>query len=91
MTAQKATKVDPEQLMAAVDIAMMCGVSSAAVSNWRSRYPDFPRPVANIANGKVDVFVRDDVIRWWKVRHAPAMRMTHHRQALLQSIKDLDA
>lgn len=31
--------------MTAADIARLAGVGRAAVSNWRRRYPDFPKPV----------------------------------------------
>ena len=32
--------------MTAAAIARLAGVGRAAVSNWRRRYPDFPKPVA---------------------------------------------
>jgi hypothetical protein len=35
--------------VAAYDIARLAGVGRAAVSNWRRRYPDFPKPVAGSA------------------------------------------
>lgn len=34
----------------AADIARIAGVGRAAVSNWRRRYPDFPRPVGGPPN-----------------------------------------
>jgi hypothetical protein len=37
--------VDDAATVSAGDIARLGGVSRAAVSNWRRRHPDFPRPV----------------------------------------------
>ena len=39
----------------AADIARLAGVGRAAVSNWRRRHPDFPRPVEANAVRVVDV------------------------------------
>lgn len=40
------------------DIARMMGVSRAAVTNWKNRYDDFPRP------DDTGLFKRDDVIQF---------------------------
>lgn len=45
------------------DIAKIAGVSRAAVSNWRSRFKDFPVPVRTGPSGG-DVFRLGDVERW---------------------------
>jgi hypothetical protein len=47
-------------------IASLTGVRASAVSNWRSRHPDFPVPVGESAGG--DVFDRQQVLHWLR-RH----------------------
>ncbi|HEX2313329.1 MAG TPA: hypothetical protein VHJ17_06330, partial [Thermomonospora sp.] len=48
----------------AADIARLAGVGRAAVSNWRRRHPDFPRPVGGtptsplFALAEVEVWLR---------------------------------
>lgn len=51
------------------EIAALAKVSRAAVTNWRSRFPDFPEPAANLRAGPV--FRRDQVIEWLKRRRIP--------------------
>ncbi|MGH3516454.1 MAG: N-6 DNA methylase [Haloechinothrix sp.] len=46
----------------AADIARLAGVGRAAVSNWRRRHPDFPRPVAGTESSPR--FKLDQVERW---------------------------
>ena len=48
------------------EIAALASVSRAAVTNWRSRFSDFPEPVAHLRAGPV--FRRDQVIEWLKRR-----------------------
>ena len=49
-------------LVGLIDIAMRAGVRRPVVSVWRTRYPDFPAPVAVLAVGPV--FWWPDVARW---------------------------
>lgn len=46
------------------EISAMSGVTSQAVTNWRSRFPDFPLPIAELASGPI--FRRDQVKEWLK-------------------------
>ncbi len=46
----------------AADIARLAGVGRAAVSNWRRRYPDFPRPVGGQPTSPA--FDLDEVQAW---------------------------
>lgn len=48
--------------LTAADIARIAGVGRAAVSNWRRRHADFPRPVGGPATSPV--FALDEVERW---------------------------
>jgi hypothetical protein len=55
------TPADPD-LMTAAAIARLAGVGRAAVSNWRRRYPDFPRPIAG--SRASPTFSRAEVEDW---------------------------
>jgi hypothetical protein len=46
------------------EIAAMAGVSSQAVTNWRARAADFPRPLSELASGPV--FRRAQIRAWLK-------------------------
>jgi len=50
--------------MTAAAIARLAGVGRAAVSNWRRRYPEFPRPVGGSSTSPT--FDRAEVEKWLK-------------------------
>lgn len=58
--------MEPEgrQLITAAAIARLAGVGRAAVSNWRKRYPGFPRPAGGSPNSPT--FDRAEVLTWLK-------------------------
>ena len=49
------------------EIAAMASVTSQAVTNWRTRAPDFPLPFSELASGPI--FRRDQVWEWLKRNH----------------------
>ncbi|MFF2159595.1 N-6 DNA methylase [Streptomyces sp. NPDC058175] len=49
-------------VVTAAEIARLTGVTRAAVSNWRRRYPDFPRPAAGTATSPL--FLLPEVQQW---------------------------
>lgn len=51
------------------EIADMAKVTRQAVANWRSRMPDFPKPVVELASGPV--FKRSHVRAWLRRRRVP--------------------
>jgi predicted DNA-binding transcriptional regulator AlpA len=53
---------DEREEMTAAAIARLAGVGRAAVSNWRKRYPEFPKPVGG--NPTSPTFLRSDVEEW---------------------------
>ncbi len=55
------------------EVAEIAGVTPAAVSNWRSRFADFPVPVANLRAGPV--FDGTQIRRW--LRNHKGVRMAH--------------
>ncbi|MDA2810660.1 N-6 DNA methylase [Nocardiopsis sp. RSe5-2] len=56
-------------VVSAADIARLTGVGRSAVSNWRRRFADFPRPVAGAPTNPL--FAMDQVERWCLERGKP--------------------
>jgi Z1 domain len=52
------------ELVGVNEIAVMAGVSSQAVTNWRARSADFPSPLSELASGPV--FRKSQVRAWLK-------------------------
>lgn len=52
----------PAAVVTAAEIARLAGVTRAAVSNWRRRHPDFPRPAAGTATSPL--FALTEVQQW---------------------------
>lgn len=52
------------ELVGINEVAAMAGVSGQAVTNWRARSSDFPRPIVELASGPV--FKRSQVRAWLK-------------------------
>jgi SAM-dependent methyltransferase len=55
---------DEHDEITAAAIARLAGVGRAAVSNWRRRYPEFPKPVGGSPTSPT--FFRDEVEAWLK-------------------------
>ncbi|WP_214105074.1 N-6 DNA methylase [Acrocarpospora catenulata] len=55
-----------DTLVPATEIARLAGVTRAAVSNWRKRYPDFPAPVGG---GPRNALFALPEVRAWLDRH----------------------
>ncbi len=51
-----------EEIVGINEIAALVGVTSQAVTNWRSRAADFPRPISELASGPV--FRRSQIRAW---------------------------
>ncbi|WP_200948259.1 MULTISPECIES: N-6 DNA methylase [unclassified Kitasatospora] len=71
----------------AVEIARLAGVGRAAVSNWRRRHPDFPRPVGG--SDSSPTFRLDQVERWLqgqgKIAELPLIEQTWRQ---LETLRD---
>lgn len=55
------------------EVAQMGGVSRQAVANWRARFSDFPKPIADLASGPI--FVRSQVRAWLRKRKVRMARV----------------
>lgn len=62
-------KVDPTDLMALSDIADLLGVGASAVTNWKTRLPDFPAPITTVARGKTELYLGAQVRAWAAARY----------------------
>jgi Z1 domain len=51
-----------EEILGINEIATMAGVTSQAVTNWRARAADFPKPISDLASGPV--FRRSQIRAW---------------------------
>jgi chromosome partitioning protein len=58
-----------DDLVGINEIAEMAGVSSQAVTNWRSRFPNFPPAVVALKSGPI--FQRSQVRAWLRKRKLP--------------------
>lgn len=58
-----------DELVGINEISMMANVSRQAVANWRVRFPEFPKPIAELASGPV--FRRSQVRIWLRRRKFP--------------------
>jgi hypothetical protein len=60
-------KENGERLVTASEVAEIGNVRPSAVSNWRKRFPDFPKSVGTAPSGG-DLFRLSDVERWLRTR-----------------------
>jgi type I restriction-modification system DNA methylase subunit/predicted DNA-binding transcriptional regulator AlpA len=67
MSPTVSTREKPEQFVTASEVARLCGVQPSAVSNWRKRFADFPRPVGTAPSGG-DLFRRAEIDQWLRRR-----------------------
>lgn len=71
MSRKQTPIVEVDDIVATVDIAMMLGVTPAAVSNWRKRdYTGFPEPITVVANNRIPLWRKSAVVHWWRGKHA---------------------
>jgi type I restriction enzyme M protein len=62
MTEEPVFPLQDSARLGASDIAEIAGVGASAVSNWRRRHPDFPKPIEEGSGG--DLFEWGEVRRW---------------------------
>ncbi|MHB8838169.1 MAG: ParA family protein [Gemmatimonadaceae bacterium] len=65
--------MDHTELIGIHEIAAWAGVGKSAVANWRTRHPDFPAPITEMAAGPL--FARSAVRKWLRARR-PSMTST---------------
>ena len=62
-----------DDLVGINEIAELAKVSRQAVANWRARFPDFPKPVAELRAGPV--FRARQIQSWLRRRKIPMARV----------------
>jgi type I restriction enzyme M protein len=67
--------IEHEHMLTATEIARLAEVGSAAVSNWRKRYSDFPQ--SRLVGG-VEMFAADEVAGWLSTRRLPKNILRPH-------------
>lgn len=75
---------DLDDLIATSGVARLLGVSSAAISNYKQRHPDFPKPLEHRASENVTLYSRRAVVQWYLGRNpelAKAIRDETERTA----------
>jgi len=66
-------KVNSEDIMSLVDVAHFLGIQPNNASMWRKRYKDFPKPFMVVANNNTPLFLKSDIIAWYKSRISPEL------------------
>lgn len=62
-----------DDLIGIYEVAQIASVTPAAVSNWRSRYTDFPVPVKQLQSGPV--FERRQILYWLRKKEYPMTKV----------------
>lgn len=62
--------IDLDDIVSLGDLANLFGVGQGAVSNWKKRYDDFPRPV-KVVGRTIELYSRSAVIDWWRMKFYP--------------------
>jgi glutathione-regulated potassium-efflux system ancillary protein KefG len=77
-----ARKIDPEDLIDAQGVSEILELSHRnSVTLYQRRYEDMPRPVVDLGAGRVKLWLRPEIQRWWAQHYAqgrtrPARRAT---------------
>ena len=65
-----APKVNTEDLISAAEVARILGLAQHnSVSTYLRRYEDFPRPVVDLTESRIRLWLRPDIIAWRESRH----------------------
>lgn len=57
--------LDPEDLIDAQGVADLLGLAQRnTVSGYQRRYPEMPRPVVDLGQGRCKLWLRSEVERW---------------------------
>jgi len=64
-----APKVNTEDLIGAAEVARILRLSHHnSVSTYLHRYGDFPRPVVDLSESRIRLWLRQDIERWKRHR-----------------------
>jgi glutathione-regulated potassium-efflux system ancillary protein KefG len=64
-------KVDVDDLIDSRAVAELLGLAQLnTVSSYQRRYMDMPRPVIDMGQGRCKLWLRSEIGRWMRGRHA---------------------
>lgn len=63
--------VDLDDLVTTSEVADMLGVGVSAISNYKQRHEDFPKPLVAVNRGRTDLYSRKAIVAWWMKRADP--------------------
>lgn len=57
--------LDAEDLIDAQEVAELLGLAQRnTVSAYQRRYPEMPRPVVNLGQGRCKLWLRSEIVQW---------------------------
>jgi len=60
-----APKVETEDLIGAAEVAKILGLAHHnSVTTYLHRYADFPRPIVDLSESRIRLWLRPDVVAW---------------------------
>ena len=63
--------MDPDDLIGAAEVQAILKLSHpSSVTTYLKRYDDFPRPVVDLSESRIRLWVRQDIERWHEARSA---------------------
>lgn len=63
--------MDPDDLIGAAEVQAILKLSHpSSVTTYLKRYDDFPRPVVDLSESRIRLWVRQDIDRWHETRSA---------------------
>jgi glutathione-regulated potassium-efflux system ancillary protein KefG len=63
--------VDPADLIGAAEVQSILRLSHpSSVTTYLKRYPDFPRPVVDLSESRIRLWLRQDIVSWDNKREA---------------------
>jgi len=74
-----------EEILGINEIASLAGVTSQAVTNWRNRASDFPKPISTLASGPV---FRRNQIRAWLIKNNRKLASIEAGASYYERLKD---
>jgi predicted DNA-binding transcriptional regulator AlpA len=64
-------KVDLDDLIGAAQVQSILQLSRpSSVSTYLKRYADFPRPIVDLSDSRIRLWLRQDIVEWQHQREA---------------------
>lgn len=58
-------RIDVDDLVSAAEVAGILGLAHHnSVTTYLHRYADFPAPIVDKSNGRIRLWLREDIVRW---------------------------